>query len=74
MVNTHVRVVTGLPARSLTPAVPPVMVTRYCVFASSVAPGLIVSTRVVVLNVTAEATSTPVETRLIRTVPEPRSR
>ena len=69
VVNTQVRVATGLPARSLTAAAPPVMVTRYCTFAVSVAVGLIVSTLVVVLNEVAAATVAPVETRWTVTVP-----
>src|SRR6478735_3784099 len=45
------------------------MVTRYWVFARRLVPGLIVNTLVVALNVTAEVTTAPVETRSIRTLP-----
>ena len=61
--NVQVRVVSGLPAKSRTAVVPPVMVTRYWVFARRLVPGLIVSTLVVVLNEIAEVTWAPVETR-----------
>jgi hypothetical protein len=69
VVNVHERLGNGLPARSRIRVVPPVMMTLYCVLARSVALGLIVSTLVVALYVTATAMSAPVEARTIRTLP-----
>src|SRR4051794_17689660 len=52
VVNVQVAVVSGLPARSLIAAVPPVAVIRYCVLAASVAFGFRIHWFVVPLRVT----------------------